>query len=148
MFLHKRITPQQKHDILVCPPKSTTDKTPDGYRPITLLNTEYKLLAQIMAQRMRHILRDQLAKSQYCGVSEESILEAVTTVRDAIAYAETKNLTLCILTLDFQHAFDHISHQCLFHVLHRYGISEWFIERIRASYEKATTAVQINGSLA
>jgi hypothetical protein len=40
-----------------------------------------------------------------------------------------------------------ISHQYLFHFLHRYGVSEVFIEIIRALYDNATTAVQISGYL-
>jgi len=41
-----------------------------------------------------------------------------------------------------------ISHHCLFQILHRYGINEWFIERLHALYENATASVQINGTLA
>ena len=53
MFLHKKITPQQKHGIIVCLPKSNGDRTPDGYRPISLLTTEYTILARIMARGLR-----------------------------------------------------------------------------------------------
>jgi hypothetical protein len=42
MFLHKKITPRQKHGIIVCLSKSNGDRTPEGYRPISLLTTEYK----------------------------------------------------------------------------------------------------------
>jgi hypothetical protein len=49
MFLHNKIATQQKHAIVLCLPKSIYP-TPDGYRPISLLTTEYKLLARIMAR--------------------------------------------------------------------------------------------------
>jgi len=131
MFLHKKITFQQKHSIIVCLPKSNRDRTADGYRLISLLTTEYKLLARITAHRLRHVLQDHLHTSQFCGVPGNSILEAASLVRDAIAYSESSGSPLCALTLDFQHAFDRISHHYLFHILHRYGISEWFIEATR-----------------
>jgi hypothetical protein len=54
---------------------------------------------------------------------------------------------MCILTLDFQQAFDRVSHQYLFRVLRQYGISEWFIARVRALYDNATASVQVNGAL-
>jgi len=41
-----------------------------------------------------------------------------------------------------------ISHHYLFQILHRYGISEWFIESLHALYENATASVKINGNLA
>jgi hypothetical protein len=54
---------------------------------------------------------------------------------------------MCVLTLDIQQAVDRISHQRLFHILRRYGIIPWFVERISALYGQATASVQINGSL-
>jgi mannosylglycoprotein endo-beta-mannosidase len=80
MFLHKKITPEQKHGIIVCLPKSNGDRTQSGYRPISLLTTAYKLLARIMARRLRHVLKDHLHKSQFCGVPGNSILEAASLV--------------------------------------------------------------------
>jgi len=148
MFLHKKITPQQKHGLIVCLSKFNGDRTPNGYRPISLLTTEYKLLARMMARRLRHILKDHLHTRQFFGVPGRSILEAASLVRDAIAYSETSGSPLCVLTLEFQHVFDRISHHHLYQILHRYGISEWFIERLHALYENATASVQINGTLA
>ena len=62
--------------------------------------------------------------SQFCGVPGNAIVEAASIVRDAIAYSESSGSPLCVLTLDFQHAIDRISHHYLFQILHRYGISE------------------------
>jgi hypothetical protein len=86
MFLHKN---QPKHGIIVRLPKSNGDRTPNGYRPISLPTTEYKLLARIIARRLRHVLKDHLQTSQFCGVSGNSILEAASLVRDVIAYLES-----------------------------------------------------------
>jgi hypothetical protein len=36
MFLHKKITPRQKHSIIICLPKANGVLTPDVYRPISL----------------------------------------------------------------------------------------------------------------
>ena len=147
-FLHKNITPQQKYGVIICLPKSNGDQTPDHYRPIFLLNTEYKILARILARRLRHVLVHQLQHTQFCGVPRISILDAVSVVRDVIAHSEITSTTICVLTLDFQNTFDRISHQYLFHILRRYGISQWFIEGLHALYEHTTASVQVNGTLA
>jgi len=49
MFLQKNINPQQKHGAIVCLPKPNREQTPEGFRPITLLNTDYKLLGRILS---------------------------------------------------------------------------------------------------
>jgi hypothetical protein len=51
MYIHKSMTRRQQHGIIVSLPKDDGDITPAGYRPITLMNTNYKLLARIMARR-------------------------------------------------------------------------------------------------
>jgi hypothetical protein len=132
MFLNKHISPRQNHGILICLPKSTNPRTLDDYRPISLLTTQYKLIARILARRLRHTLTDQLQKSQFCGVPGYSILDTISCVRDFLSHAEATISPLCVLTLDFKQVLDHVSHQYLFHILRSYEISQWFVERIQA----------------
>jgi hypothetical protein len=102
---------QQKRGLVVCIPKKTVPTQPADYRPITFLNTEYKILARIIANRLRTILEELLHPSQHCGVASRGIFEAVATIRDSIAYAELSHVPLCILYLDFTQAFDRIAHK-------------------------------------
>ena len=148
IFLHRGIKPQHKQGITVCLPKSSAAITPAEYRPITLLNTDYKLIERIMVQQLRLVLETHLRNSQFCEVLGNFITEAVSTVREAIAQAEMTDTPLCVLTLDFQEAFDTVSHKYLFKILRNYGISPWFIERIKDLYDNATASVKINGNLA
>ena len=59
-----------------------------------------------MARRLHHVLKDHLLTSQFCGVPGNSILEAASLVRVVIVYSEPSGSPLCVLTLEFQHAFD------------------------------------------
>ena len=60
MYIHNCITRRQQHGIIVSLPKDKGGITPAGYRPITLMNTDYKLLARIMARRLTPVLKEQL----------------------------------------------------------------------------------------
>ena len=101
MFLNKHITANQKQGILLCLPKSQNSLIPDACLPISLLNTEYKLLARIMAQRFKPILAEQMSSGQYCGIPGRIIKDALATVRDVIAYHKTIRTPLCLLSRDF-----------------------------------------------
>jgi len=74
-----------------------------------------------------------------------SVFEAIATIRDAVAYAEVTRSPLCVLTIDFQGAFDNLSHEYLFEVLCKYGFSERLKKRIWNIYNNSTSSVQING---
>ena len=43
MFMEIKVSAQQKHGVIVCLPKSSDPTTPEDFRPITLLNTDYKI---------------------------------------------------------------------------------------------------------
>jgi len=148
MLLSKYITPQQKQGVLVCIPKTGGHDTPNGYGPISLLNSFYKILAQMLARQLRQVMAEQLPHTQFCGVPINSILDAVSQVRDIIAHAENTGTTLCILTLDFNNAFDRIAHDYLFYILQTYGNRQDFIDHLRAIYSDATVSLQVNDTLA
>ena len=56
MFLVKKLTAQQKHGVIVLCPKKTSPVVPTDYRPITLLNNDYKIMARIIAGRLKPLL--------------------------------------------------------------------------------------------
>lgn len=125
--------------------KSSTSLKPEGNRSITLLITDYKILARILAHRLRAVLEEHLRTSKFCSVPGNSIVEAVSTVREAVAQAEKTDPILCVVTLDFQRNFDRLRHQYLLTILESYGTNPWFTERIKDLYENTTTSVQVNG---
>ena len=91
------------------------------------------------------MLADHLADAQFCGVPGNTIIDAVATVRVTIAYAESRRIPLCVLSLDLKNAFDRIAHNYLFQTLQGYGIGNAFIAGIKSMYQGATSSVQING---
>jgi hypothetical protein len=147
MFFDGTLTTQQKQGIIMCIPKQTKMTTPEDRRPITLLNTGYKLVTRMIAQRLKPILEKNLSKTQFCGDLGNNILDAVATVRDTIAFAEYTNTPLCVMALDFKQAFDNISHEYLFSIICSYGLTERFANWICDLYRDATSTVQINGRL-
>jgi hypothetical protein len=89
------------------------------------------------------VLEDHLLENQFCGVPGNAILDAVVTVRDTIAYAESKKMPLCVLSLDFKNAFDRISHKYVFQILKCYGIGNPFINSIKRAPHRLFNSMTI-----
>ena len=104
-YLDDRIIEKQKRGFVLCIPKTDIPTTSADYKTISVVNTDYKFPALITANRIRPALSDMLHPSQYCGVPSNTICDAVTTVRNAIAYADLTHARLRTSSLDFTGAF-------------------------------------------
>jgi hypothetical protein len=89
MYVEGEMTDKQKHGTIICIPKTPHPRRPDEYRPLTLLNADYKLLARVIANRMNPWLDPFLHPSQHCGISGHTIFEAIANIRDAILRIDT-----------------------------------------------------------
>jgi hypothetical protein len=98
MFRDRKLTENQKQGVIVCIPKRERPNTPEDYKPITLLNTDYKILARLLAARIWPVISELLHPSQHCCMPRNTIFDAVAAVRDAIAYAETTRRPLCVVS--------------------------------------------------
>jgi hypothetical protein len=121
MFLNDPLSVQQVKGHVVCIPEKPHPVRIEDYRPLTLLNADYIILARIIANRLKPILPEQIHPQQHCGIQGTSVFEAIATIRDVVAHAETTNSPLCVISLDFHSAFDRISHRYLEGTLRAYG---------------------------
>lgn len=79
-----------------------------NWRPIALLNTDYKILATTLANRLRPTLQYVIHENQTCGIPGRTIYVSMHTVRD-MAYDLNFWGTLGIfVNLDQEKAFDRI----------------------------------------
>ena len=81
---------------------------PRNWRPITLLNVDYKLAARVVAGRLLKVIHLIVAKDQTCGVPGRFIGENVSIIRDVVSFASRTGVPLAILSLDQEKAFDRV----------------------------------------
>jgi hypothetical protein len=100
--------------IVVGIPKNPNPASPEEYRLLTLLNSDVRIFARIVANRIQPFLREILHPSQFGGGKENTILDALTTLRDTVALAELRHEPACMVSLFFRNAFDNIAHDYLY----------------------------------
>ena len=80
----------------------------DELRPITLLNTDYKILSKILVQRMKVVLPNVIRSGQLCSVGDRNILFGINSIFSNLEYVRSKKKDACILSLDFFKAYDRV----------------------------------------
>ncbi len=118
-----------------------------NYRPITLLNTDYKLLSKTLAVRLADIAPGVIHKAQAGFVPGRKIHNHTQLARLMMSWAEANETDGAIVALDQEKAYDKIAHDYLWRVLRKFGIPETFIGIVRSLYDKAMTSIMVNGIL-
>ena len=94
MFTNGPILARQVQGHVVCIPKKPQPVKMGDYKPLTLLNEDYKFLARIIANRLKPLFQEIMHPQQYCGIPGTTVFDSVATIWDAIAYAESKKVPL------------------------------------------------------
>jgi hypothetical protein len=76
------------------------------YRPIALCNLCYKLIAKVIAKRLRPILSRALSMEQLGFLKGRQILDAIGTAQECLHSIKSKKLQSIILKLDLKKAYD------------------------------------------
>jgi len=90
MYIDDTILARQLQGLVVCIPKYAHPSKVDDYRPLTVMNTDYKIMTRVIAERLKPILSTLLQPNQYCGIGGNSVFDAVGAIRDVFAYAEVR----------------------------------------------------------
>jgi hypothetical protein len=85
MYSNNNFHVTQNHGLLVCLPKNHRANRPQDFRPLMMLNTDLKILARIIANKIKLWLPDILTPDQHCGLAGTSIYDALATLRDVVA---------------------------------------------------------------
>lgn len=131
-----------KQGVITLIPKPGKDsQLLDNYRPISLLNNDYKILTYIYTNRLKRGLDQIISETQTGFVSNRSIHNNIRLVQDLLEYSHLIEDKGFILFLDFYKAFDMLEHQFLFSVLRMYGFGPKFCNIIESFYNDKTSSV-------
>lgn len=118
-----------------------------NYRPITLLNTDYKVFTKVLASRLAKIAHKMVNKAQAGFIPDRSIADQIRLAQLMTDYCEATEENGMIVCLDQEKAYDKIKHDYLWITLCSYGLPEHFIDIVRSLYSSARTKVMVNGEL-
>ena len=138
----------QKEGVIILLPKTedSRDKI-KNWRPISLLNTVYKIGSASISNRLKTVLPKLIHEDQTGFLKNRFIGDNVRLIYDIISYLTSENKPGLLLCLDFEKAFDSLDWSFLHKVLIAFGFKEDIRKWICAFYNNIRSTVSVNGSI-
>ena len=116
----------------------------DKYRPISLLNALYKIFAAIIQKRLAATIDPFLQKTQYGFRKEKSTAQAIHIIR-IMDTGIRANIGISVVLLDWEKAFDKVTHKGLHDALERMGIHPKLRNLVKQLYKNPTFKIEFEG---
>ena len=116
-----------------------------NYRPISLTNVDYHILAFTLAERVQQVIGDLVSTDQSAYIRGRYMGTNIRLVNDIIEYYDLFNKSGILLTLDFTKAFDTLRWDFMFKSLQFFNFGPSFIQWIKALYHKPEARIKNNG---
>lgn len=143
-----KIPPTWRQATISVIPKEGKDRLDCGsYRPISVLNTDYKLYTSILAKRVEMILPKLIHTDQTGFIFQRQTHDNIRRSLHILSHIRENKLQALLVSLDAEKAFDSVSWRFLYKVLERFGFHEKFIKGISTLYNNPTARIKINGYL-
>jgi len=115
-FLQREMSATMKKAIVKLIHKKGDKSLLKNWRPISILNTDYKILSKLLANRLTPIMNRIISPNQKCGLPKRRIEQLLYNVQAAFEIAKEKDETLGFMLIDFEKAFDRLSHKFIFKI--------------------------------
>ena len=126
-YTQKKMSISQRQGIITLLPKKDKDtKFLKNWRPISLLNTDYKIMTKCIASRLKKVLPRIIHQNQTGFMKDRYIGFNIRLILDLIEYAERENKPGIIFSIDFEKAFDSVSWEFLEKSINYFNFGESF----------------------
>lgn len=136
--------PSMNQGLITLIPKPDKDlKLIDNFRPITLLNSDYKIFTHAYVNRLKKGIHNLINESQSGFLKGRSIHNNIRLVMDLVEYCDLIEDDGFILFLDFKKAFDMIEHTFIFKSLELFGFGDKYVNIIKMIYGNMNSSVSL-----
>jgi len=112
---------QRRGIIKLIPKKDAELNLVKNWRPLTLLNCDYKIATKALANRIKPFLQKLISHDQTGSIKNRFIGENIRFLDGVIKYTAAKNIPGLLLFLDFEKAFDTLEWPFIQRTLQHFG---------------------------
>ena len=116
-----------------------------NYRPITLLNTDYRLLAKVLAARLGPVLGSVIGPEQSAFLPGRNIGDNIMFMQLLPDLLRAEQRSAVVAFLDFVKAYDTVDRGFLFQVMEAMGVGRGFLGWVKTLLTNTQFIAMVNG---
>ena len=144
-FENNSLSITQKRGILCLLPKRSDPLQLKNWRPISLLNVDYKLVAKVVAERLKTCLPYLINEDQSGFIKGRYIGQNIVSLTDIIHYTEENDIPALLVSVDFEKAFDKLGWTFMIKSLEYFQFPEYIIKWVSILYTDIQSCISNNG---
>ena len=117
----------------------------ENWRPLSLLNVDYKIATKAIAHRISKILPTIVKEDQTGYVQGRYIGQNIRLITDIMKVTELESIPGLAIFIDFKKAFDTVDWNFLFRTLQAFNFGPCIQKRIRTFYTSCSSCFINNG---
>ena len=147
-FKRGELTESQTQGLITCLPKTGKARNLlKNWRPISLLNTTYKLISACITNRIRKILDKLISSEQKGFIPGRTISDCSRLMYDIIFSCQNLNIDGLILLIDFEKAFDSLSWPFIHETLKKFNFGPNLQKWVKILQYRSNSRIILNGHL-
>ena len=145
-FVKVELSISQRQGIIrLIPKKNKNLSLLNNWRPISLLNVDYKIATKALAVRLRKVLPSIMSDVQTGYIEGRFIGEDIRMISDIIHFTTEQNQEGIALFIDFEKAFDSLAWAFLSKALDVFQFGNDFKNWVRILYSNISSCTVNNG---
>nr|GEW49051.1 RNA-directed DNA polymerase, eukaryota, reverse transcriptase zinc-binding domain protein [Tanacetum cinerariifolium] len=127
-------------------PKMQDAKMVKDFRPITLIGSLYKIIAKILANRLRIVLGDLVNEVQSAFVANRNIQDGLFILNELMSWCKKKKKQTMIFKVDFEKAYALVRWDYLDVFMKKFGFGIRWCRQIQSCLCSSRGLILVNGS--
>jgi hypothetical protein len=127
-------------------PKVDNHQSLNDFRPISLVGSLYKILAKLLANRLRQVIGSVISETQSAFVKNRQILNGILIANEVVDEARKNRKELMMFKVDFEKAYDSVDWGYLDLVMGKMCFPTLWQKWIKECVSTAKASVLVNGS--
>ena len=136
---------QRRGIIKLIPKKDANLNSIKNWRPLALLNCDYKIATKAIASRIKMVLPKLISDDQTGFIRDRFIGENIRLIDGVIKYTKAKNMPGLLLFLDFEKAFDTLEWSFIRKTFERFDFGPSLLNWLKVFYCNSESCILNNG---